>query len=166
MAAKHWHWQLWAGFGLSIAALAGYVLWVNETRAVFWPALLVFAVAAVLLFSGLKRRSRQPELYRGKIAVYVLTSLTVLILGLFGFLVYEVSKAFPAAKIRPKLANERRSFRYWTRKARISPWPNCFPLRSRVQVALPERPKACLWSFIGAIGERPAPSSYGGYSAI
>jgi len=64
MAAKRWNWQPWAGFGLSIGALAGYVLWVNETRAVFWPALLLFAVVVVLLFSGLKRRSREPEVSR------------------------------------------------------------------------------------------------------
>ena len=68
MAAKHWNWRLWAGFGLSIGALVGYGFLVNETRAVFWPALLLFVVAAVLLVSGLKRRSREPELYRGKIA--------------------------------------------------------------------------------------------------
>ena len=66
MAAKLWNWRLWAGFGLSMGALAGYVFWVNETRAVFWPALLLFAVAAVLLFSGGKRRSREPELYGGR----------------------------------------------------------------------------------------------------
>jgi len=110
MAAKRWNWQPWAGFGLSIGALAGYVLWVNETRAVFWPALLLFAVVVVLLFSGLKRRSREPELYRGKIAGYVLTSLSVLILGLFGFLAYEVSKVFPEAKNSPQIGQRAPEF--------------------------------------------------------
>jgi len=110
MAAKLWNWRLWAGFGLSIGALAGYVFLVNETRAVFWPALLLFAVAAVLLFSGLKRRSREPELYRGKIASYVLTTLSVLILGLFGFVVYQVSKAFPDAKNAPKIGQRAPEF--------------------------------------------------------
>jgi hypothetical protein len=110
MAAKLWNWQPWAGFGLSIGALAGYVLLVNETRAVFWPALLLFAAAALLLFSGWKRRSREPELYRGKIAGYVLTSLSVLILGLFGFLVYEVSRVFPDAKNSPQLGQRAPQF--------------------------------------------------------
>src|SRR6266446_5314955 len=41
MAAKHWNWRLWAGFGLSIVALVAYGFFVNETRAVFWPALLL-----------------------------------------------------------------------------------------------------------------------------
>jgi hypothetical protein len=47
MAAKLWNWRLWAGFGLSMGALAVYIFWVNETRAVFWPALLLFVVAAL-----------------------------------------------------------------------------------------------------------------------
>lgn len=108
--AKLWNWRLWAGFGLSIGALAGYVFWVNETRAVFWPALLLFAVAAVLLFSGWKRRFREPELYRGKIAGYVLSTLSVVILGLFGFVVYEVSRAFPPAKNAPRIGQRAPEF--------------------------------------------------------
>jgi hypothetical protein len=110
MAAKLWNWQLWAGFGLSIGALVGYVYWVNETRAVFWPALLLFLVAAVLLFSGLKRRSREPELYRGKIVAYVLTTLSVSILGLFGFVVHQVSRIFPEAKNAPRIGQRAPEF--------------------------------------------------------
>ena len=110
MAAKLWNWRLWAGFGLSLGALAAYVFWVNETRAVIWPVLLLFAVSAVLLFSGWKRRSREPELYRGKTAGYVLTSLSVLILGLFGFLVYQVAKAFPDAKNAPQIGQRAPEF--------------------------------------------------------
>ena len=110
MAAKLWNWRLWAGFGLTMGALAGYVFWVNETRAVIWPALLLFAVAAVLLFSGLKRRSREPELYRGKIAGYVLTTLSVLILGLFGFVVYQISRVFPDAKNAPQIGQRAPEF--------------------------------------------------------
>jgi hypothetical protein len=110
MAAKLWNWRLWAGFGLTIGALAGYVFLVNETRAVFWPALLLFAVAAVFLFSGLKRRSREPELYRGKISGYVLTTLSVLILGLFGFVVYQVSRVFPDARNAPQIGQRAPEF--------------------------------------------------------
>ena len=110
MAAKLFDWRLWTGLGLTLGALAGYVFLVNETRAVFWPALLLFAVAAVLLFSGWKRRFREPELYRGKIAGYVLTSLSALILALFGFLVYEVSRVFPEAKNSPQIGQRAPEF--------------------------------------------------------
>jgi len=110
MAAKRWNWRLWAGFGLSIAALAGYIFYVNETRAVFWPALLVFVVAAVLLISGAKRRSREPEVYRGKIAGPVLTGLSVLVFAFFGFVAYQVSRVFPAAKGAPQVGQRSPEF--------------------------------------------------------
>lgn len=110
MAAKLWNWRLWAGFGLSLVALAGYVIWVNETRAVFWPALVLFVVAGALLFSGLKRKSREPELYRAKIAGSVLTGLSVLILGLFGFVVYQVSRVFPDANHAPQIGQRAPEF--------------------------------------------------------
>ena len=110
MSARLWNWRLWAGFGLSIGAFAGYLFLVNETRAVFWPALLLFVVAAMLLFSGLKRRSREPELYGGKIAGSTLTTLSVLILGLFGFAVHQVSKVFPDAKNAPQIGQRAPEF--------------------------------------------------------
>jgi hypothetical protein len=110
MTAKLWNWQLWAGFGLSIGALVGYGFLVNETRAVFWPALLLFAVAAVLLVSGLKRKSREPELYRGKIAGPVLTTISIIIFGLFGFVVYQVLRVFPDAKNAPRVGQQAPDF--------------------------------------------------------
>ena len=110
MAAKLWNWRLWAGFGLSIGALVGYGFLVNETRAVFWPALLLFVVAAALLVSGLKRRSREPELYRGKIGGPVLTTVSVLIFGLFGFVVYQVLRVFPDAKNAPRVGQRAPDF--------------------------------------------------------
>ena len=164
MSAKLWNWRLWAGFGLSIGALAGYAFWVNETRAVFWPALLLFVVAAVLLFSGLKRRSREPELYRGKIAGYVLTTLSVLILGLFGFVVYEVSRVFPDAKNAPRIGQRAPEF------SLVDTNGENFTLAQLLSTPITNSgsatPNACLWCSIGVIGERPAPSSYEGYSAI
>jgi hypothetical protein len=110
MATKLWNWRLWAGFGLSIVALVGYGFLVNETRAVFWPALLLFVVAAVLLISGLNRRSREPELYRGKIAGPVLTTISVVIFGLFGFVVYQVLRVFPDAKNAPRVGQRAPDF--------------------------------------------------------
>jgi hypothetical protein len=110
MTAKLWNWRLWAGFGLSVVALAGYALLVMETRAVFWPSLLLFAVAAVLLASGWKRARREPQSYRGKIAGPILTTLSVLVFGLFGFTTYEVFKAFPAARNAPQVGQRAPAF--------------------------------------------------------
>jgi hypothetical protein len=110
MAAKLWNWRLWAGFGLSIGALVGYGFLVNETRAVFWPALLLFVLAGLLLVSGFKRRSREPELYRGKIAGPVLTTFSVVMFGLFGFVVYQVLRVFPDAKNAPRIGHRAPDF--------------------------------------------------------
>jgi hypothetical protein len=110
MRAKLWNWRLWAGFGLCVGALVGYGLLAMETRAVFWPALLLFVMAAAFLVSGLKRKSREPELYRGKVAGPVLTTLSVLIFGLFGFTVYEVSKALPEGKNSPQIGQRAPEF--------------------------------------------------------
>lgn len=110
MAAKRWNWRLWAGFALSVAALVGYGFWVNETRAAFWPALLLFVLAGALLFTGMKRRRREPDLYRGKIAGPVLTALSVLVLGLFGFVAYQVSRVFPEARNAPQIGQRAPEF--------------------------------------------------------
>src|SRR5215472_11452257 len=110
MSAKLWNWRLWAGFVLSVGALVGYGFLVMETRAVIWPAVLLFLVAAALLVSGLKRRSREPELYRGKIAGPVLTALSVLVFGLFGFAVYEVRRVFPDARNAPQIGQRAPEF--------------------------------------------------------
>jgi hypothetical protein len=110
MTAKLWNWRLWAGFGLSVVALTGYGLFVMETRAVFWPSLLLFAIAAVLLASGLRRARRDPQSYRGRIAGPILTALSVLVFGLFGFATYEVLKAFPDAKNAPQVGQRAPAF--------------------------------------------------------
>ena len=114
MSAKFWNWRLWVGFALSFAALAGYILFtvfsIQETRVVFWPCLVLFVVAAVLLISGLGRASREPQSYRGKIAGPILTTLSVAILGLFGFVSYEVHKAVPAAKNAPNIGQRAPEF--------------------------------------------------------
>jgi hypothetical protein len=110
VTAKLWNWRLWAGFGLSVVALVGYGLLVMETRVVFWPSLLLFMVAGVLLASGWKRARRGPQSYRGKIAAPVLTTLSVVVFGLFGFTTYEVLKAFPDAKNAPQIGQRAPAF--------------------------------------------------------
>ncbi len=69
MPAKLWNWRLWAGFILSLVALLGYAFVVASTGAlaVFWPSLVLFVIAAVLLISGFTRSRREPQTYRGKI---------------------------------------------------------------------------------------------------
>ena len=112
MTAKLWNWRLWVGFVLSLVALVGYGYVVVSTGAlaVFWPSLVLFVVAAALLISGLMRRRREPQTYRGKIAGPVLASLSLVFLGLFSFASYEVFKNFPAANNAPKVGQRAPEF--------------------------------------------------------
>lgn len=112
MTAKLWNWRLWVGFVLSLVALVGYGYVVVSTGAlaVFWPSLVLFVVAAALLISGLMRRRREPQTYRGKIAGPVLAGLSLVFLGLFSFASYEVFKNFPAANNAPKVGQRAPDF--------------------------------------------------------
>jgi hypothetical protein len=110
MSTKLWNWRLWAGFAVSLLALLIYVLLFRETRAIFWPSLALFAIAVVLLVSGLRRAFASPQLYRGKIGGPILAMVSVIILALFGFVSHSVFKAFPAASNAPKLGQKAPEF--------------------------------------------------------
>ena len=113
MAGRLWNWRLWAGFGIGLSALVGYaayIVWVSLTWALFWPSLLFFLVAAVLLVSGLRRAFRQPQSYRGKIAGPILAVLSVLIFVFFTFASYSVFKNFPAANHAPQIGQQAPEF--------------------------------------------------------
>ncbi|HEY6352255.1 MAG TPA: hypothetical protein VI636_22890 [Candidatus Angelobacter sp.] len=112
MSDKLWNWRLWAGFGLSLAALAGYSFIVVSTGAlsVFWPSLFLFVVAAVFLISGLARGRREPQLYRSKAAGPVLAILSLVFFTLFGIAGYKVFKNFPAANNAPKIGQRAPGF--------------------------------------------------------
>lgn len=110
---RRWNWRLWVGFVLSLVALLAYPTYITKvslTRTIFWPSVLLFLVAAVLLVSGLRRAFREPQSYRGKISGPILTTLSVLILGLFGFFNYYVFKNFPAANNAPKVGQRAPDF--------------------------------------------------------
>jgi hypothetical protein len=113
MAGRLWNWRLWAGFGIGLFALLGfgaYIALVSITRTIFWPCLLLFLVAAVLLISGLKRAFREPQSYRGKIAGPILAVLSLLIFGLFTFGGYKLFTDFPAANNAPQVGQRAPGF--------------------------------------------------------
>ena len=113
MATKLWNWRLWVGFGLSLMALlayVGYVLLLSLTQSIFWPSLILFVVAAVLLVSGLRRASREPQTYHGRILGPILATLSVVIFALFAFTSYQIFKNFPAASNAPKVGQRAPEF--------------------------------------------------------
>jgi hypothetical protein len=110
VTTKLWNWRLWAGFVVSLLALVIYALLLQRTRSIFWGSLALFVLSAALLVSGLKRAFGQPELYRSKIAGLILTGLSVMILGVFGFGAAMAAKYFPAAAHAPQVGQKAPEF--------------------------------------------------------
>lgn len=110
MSARLWNWRLWAGFGCAVAALVIYLVSFLVTRAVIWPCLALLVIAVVLLISGMQRAFREPQVYRGRIGGLILSVLSVLLLVGFGFVAYQVHKAFPAARNAPNVGQRAPEF--------------------------------------------------------
>ena len=110
MNTRSWNWRLWAGFALSVVAVAVCIKFLLVVRAVFWLSLGLFLIAAVLLSSGLKLAFKEPQSYRGKVAGPILAALSVGILALFGLGTYLVSKSFPKALNAPKVGEKAPEF--------------------------------------------------------
>ena len=108
---KLWNWRLWAGFGFSLLALVIYALLLLRTRSIFWVSLVLFALSATLLISGLKRGFAQPQLYRGaRIVALVLAAMSMLVLGVFAVGVTVAAKYFPAAAHAPQVGQKAPEF--------------------------------------------------------
>ncbi|MBI1748873.1 MAG: hypothetical protein HYR55_20145 [Acidobacteria bacterium] len=102
---------LYAGFLLSIVAFASYFYFVRfpGTRDFPWLNLLLFAVALILLGIGWVRAYRRATEYRGKVSGPVLTALSVVVLGLFLFINFSLTRHLPASAGRLEWDRERRS---------------------------------------------------------
>lgn len=103
MNTKLWNWRLWVGFAAAVWALIVYLAVVFRVRDVLWLSLALFIVSIVFLASGLRRAYGQRESYRGQVAGPILAVCSALILGLFGFASYEISKHIAAARNAPRI---------------------------------------------------------------
>jgi fumarate reductase subunit C len=110
---RFWNWRLWSGFGLSLVGLVGYVVLFSLTYEVLWPlvpSVLLLAVAAMLLISGLRRAFREPQSYRGKVSGPILSILAVVVLAAFIFVTHATYKAVPSARNAPKVGQHAPEF--------------------------------------------------------
>jgi hypothetical protein len=102
---RSWNVFLWAGFGMTLAAVLGYFLvFVRfpSTRDVPWATFLLFAAAGVLLWVGVKRAFLRPERYRGKISGPVLSALSGLLIAVFSYFTFSAAKDLPLAAGAPR----------------------------------------------------------------
>ena len=98
---------------LSVIAFLSYpfvfVRW-PVTRDFPWANLLLFGIAAVLLFIGVRRGFAPDRPRRTKIVSSIFATLSVLIVGLFVFVAFVASRWLPAAHGAPQIGQRAPNF--------------------------------------------------------
>lgn len=120
MNIKRLNWQIWAGFVLSIVVGFSFPLFfVNfpVTRDFPWANLLLFVVAAALVFVGLKRAFATKTDGGGpkrstlsKIVASGLAALSVLIIGVFIFSFFFLARWLPPSTGAPQVGQKAPEF--------------------------------------------------------
>ena len=113
MTIKTFNWQVWSGLLLSfLAALSYPLLFVRfpATRGFPWPILILFGVAAALLFVGLRRAFAPERRRRSKIAASILATLSAAMIGVFIFAAFIMSRWLPASHGAPQIAQKAPDF--------------------------------------------------------
>src|SRR6185503_6760121 len=113
MNARRFNWPLWLGFLLSLVTFFSYFavfVWYPVTRDFPWANLLLFAVAAVLLFVGV-RRAFASDRRRSKIVASIVATLGVVVIALFLVGFFVGGRALPASKGAPQVGQKAPDFR-------------------------------------------------------
>ena len=104
---------LWLGFLIAVFAFLSYVpifAKYPSTRDMPWANFLLFAIALVSLAVGLRRAFSQSDLYRGRIAGPILTTLSVAALALFCLFTFSLGKHLPPSAQAPKVGQKAPDF--------------------------------------------------------
>ena len=110
---KKLNWPIWLGFILSIFSFFSYpIIFVNwaVTRDFPWANLLLFVIAAVLLFIGLRRAFAPGRRLVSKIVGPVLATLGLLALGMFIFVAFVASRWLPPSTNAPQVGQKAPDF--------------------------------------------------------
>jgi predicted PurR-regulated permease PerM len=112
MNLRRFNWPLWLGFVLSVVGVFSYLavfVWYPITRDFPWANLLLFAVAAVLLFVGV-RRAFASDRRRSKIVASIAATLGVVLIALFLFGFFVGGRELPASKGAPQVGQKAPDF--------------------------------------------------------
>lgn len=110
---KKFNWPLWAGFLLTFLAVFSYEFLFVEwpiTRDFPWANLLLFAVALVLLFIGVRRAFRPDRRLIAKIVAPILATISILVIALFMFITLIQSRWLPASQAAPAVGQKAPEF--------------------------------------------------------
>lgn len=113
MNIRKFNWHIWAGFLLSVIAFLSYTLFfVNFpiTRDVPWANLILFLIAASLLFVGIRRAFAPDRSRLAKVGSSVLAFLGVLLIGFFIFMTFVLARWLPASEGAPRVGNRAPEF--------------------------------------------------------
>src|SRR5690348_8710336 len=102
---RRWNPFVWMGFAVVLLAVVGYMfvfIRFPVTRDFPWVSLLLFVAGGLLLGTGLKRAFGQPERYRGKVSGVILSTLSLVIIGLFCYGLFGLTKGLPLASNAPR----------------------------------------------------------------
>ena len=106
MNLRKFNWQIWAGFLLTFAASLSYPLLFVKwplTRDFPWTTILLYVIAAVLLFVGIRRAFSPGRSRLAKVVSSALALLSVVIMGLFLFSILIMAKWLPSSASAPKV---------------------------------------------------------------
>lgn len=115
MNIKRLNWPLWLGFVLTLGAFLSYffifVLF-PFTRDFPWANLLLFVIAGVLLFMGLRRgfASGRPHPTRSKIVSSIVSLLSLTVIALFVFTIFIGGRWLPPSKGAPQVGQRAPDF--------------------------------------------------------
>jgi hypothetical protein len=108
MNIKRLNWPLWLGLVVTLGAFLSYffvfVLF-PFTRDFPWANLVLFVIAGVLLFMGLRRgfASDRPHPTRSKIFSSIVSVFSLFVFAAFVFVIFVVGRSLPASKGAPQV---------------------------------------------------------------
>ena len=110
---KRINWQIWAGFILSLVAGFSYpfvfVQW-PITREFPWANLILFAIAIVLLFLGLRRAFKPDKRIVSKILSSFATVFGVFMLAALLFVIFVMGSWLPKSSAAPQVGQRAPEF--------------------------------------------------------
>lgn len=115
MNVRRLNWPLWVGFLLTLVAFLSYFfifVWFPLTRDFPWANLVLFLIAAVLLFAGMRRgfASDRPHPTRAKIVSSIVGLLSLAVIGFFVFTIFIAARWLPASAGAPQVGQRAPDF--------------------------------------------------------
>jgi len=110
---KRINWQIWTGFVLSLVAAFSYpfvfVTW-STTREFPWANLVLFAIAFVFLFFGLRRAFKPEKRIVSKIFSSLAAAFGVLLLAALLFMIFVMGSWLPPSTGAPQVGQKAPEF--------------------------------------------------------